>query len=150
MAGWEIAILVGGAVLGFIVAMYFERHLHDLILRCVADSLWRLLGLLAAVLVAGLVLAVILIQLLPISYQSVPTVTVIGTALFFIGAMVVIMPFFPGIGPALSGAGSSRSELRKAGGSTRVSVVLGWGGSLVSLILFGFAVLAPALVLIDP
>ncbi|WP_017615047.1 hypothetical protein [Nocardiopsis salina] len=150
MAIWEITILVIGTVIGFILAMFFERDLHNLILRVVADSLLRVLGLLVAVLVPGLVLGAVLIQLLPKWYQAAPTITVLGTAIFFIGAFVVIMPFFPGTVPSLTGAGSSRRELQKSGGSGRVSIALGWGGALAALMLFGFTVLGPALVLIDP
>lgn len=150
MPGWEIGILVGGAVLGFGLAMFFEREVYDRVLRLVAGSVWRGFGLLVTVLLIGLGLAVILINTLPALYQSAPTVIVLGTALVFTGTMVVITPFFPGVGPSISGAGSSRSDLHEEGASGIVSIVLGWGGALVALILFGFLVLSPALVLIDP
>lgn len=150
MSGWEIAILVGGAVAGFILAMLFESELHALILRVVKDSFWRVLGLLVSVLVLGLVLAIFLIEFLPRWYQAAPTITVLSTGVLFIGSMVVIMPFFPKTGPGVTGSGSSRRELRRAGGNGGVSIALGWGGALVALILFGFLVMSPALVLIDP
>lgn len=150
VAGWEIAILVGGAVTGFILAMLFERELHSLILRAVADSVWRVLGLLLCVSVIGLVLATVLIEFLPMWYQAAPSITVLSTGAFFIGAMVAIMPFFPKTGPGVTSSGSSRSELGKSGARGGVSIALGWGGALVALFLFGFLVMGPALVLIDP
>lgn len=149
MAGWEIVVLVGGAVTGFILGKYFERQFHDRVLRLVGDSWVRALGLLVAVLLAGLLLAVVLIQSLPGWYQAAPMVTLVGTAVYFAGVFLVIMPFFPSTVHSVDG-GSSRRGLREAGGSGAVSIILGWGGVLVSLTLFSFAVLGPALVLIDP
>ena len=149
MSGWQIAIVVVGAAAGILAGLLCKPRVLAAVVLLVGDSWVRALVLLVVALVVGVPVGVVSAQLLPRWYEVAPVATVLLAGVYLGVVSFLVMPFFPDAHVAPT-ARSWLQERREHGAGRAIPRVLGWGGAVVSLVLFAAMVLAPALFLIDP
>lgn len=133
----EVIFIVGFVAVGIVLVTVFDRRVRSLIVRATGKSGWRALGLVALLLVVGVLLGVAVhLMLEPLHAVSrLGAVALVGA---YTGIMTVLLWPFLFRTTYASNTGSARTEFRQAGGSKAVARVLGWGGGAVSLLLLGF------------